>query len=358
MVALDNRESNRAIPAFLSIDVEPNGFQLARSESSSWSGYDAIVEWIEGFRLELAKVSRSTPNFGWYFRTDPQIAEVYGRPDHALTAFPDRTAHLRRSGDYFGAHCHPIRWCNERRSWIHDFADADWNAECTKFALDAFARWNDGPTKRFRAGAGFLTEEIVSILDQHGVEIDISLEPVEAWPASFSEVPSGIDSSPYTGVHTGCPDAPRIAYRPSHRDFRIAAKRDARTLTVVPLTTYDFAPWQPRWRNLIDAMIQKPKQRDVRVLHLSEEWPNAEFYWDLVSRRLSTMRVPYLSLAVRTDAPGSLPITRSQKLLDALLRHPLVERLDFGDPNKTAAALVGRKIPSPGRNEKRVSAGG
>ena len=291
-------------------------------------------------RSELARRSGRKPSFGWYFRTDPQIAEIYGRADHILAKYPERPAAFIEMGDYLGVHSHPIRWCSERQSWIHDFLDGKWNEQCTRFALDAFASWNKAPARRFRSGAGFLTEEIVSALELHGVQVDMSLEPVDAWPASFSEVPTGIDSSPYLGIHISCLDAPRTAYRPSQENFRIPANLGARNLTILPLTTHDFAPWRPRWRGWLDAITLRTKPKDVRVLHLSEQWPNGKFYWDLVAKRLSTMRVPYLSLAVRTDAPGSLPITRARELLSGLLQHPLIERLDFCDPVEMAPTLV------------------
>ena len=76
------------IPAFLSIDVEPDGFQLDRRDPPPWAGYLDLVDFITRLRGDLAGWTGRTPRFGWYVRTDPQIAEVYGRPDHALVAFP------------------------------------------------------------------------------------------------------------------------------------------------------------------------------------------------------------------------------------------------------------------------------
>jgi len=87
------------IPAFLSFDVEPDGFQLHRGDPADWAGYDAMVAFAEHLRSELAERSGAAPKFGWYFRTDPQIAEVYGRPDYALTEFSGYTAQLTAKGD-------------------------------------------------------------------------------------------------------------------------------------------------------------------------------------------------------------------------------------------------------------------
>jgi len=166
------------IPAFLSIDVEPDGFQISRADGEHWPGYRATCEFAVSLRHQLAQASGAKPIFGWYYRMDPQIEQVCGRADVAMTAFPDRTAALCEEGDYFGVHSHPLRWSNERQLWVHDFGDRQWLRDCTKFALDAFAASSGSPTKLFRAGAGFLCNEIVDVLDKNGVVVELGLEPV------------------------------------------------------------------------------------------------------------------------------------------------------------------------------------
>jgi hypothetical protein len=76
------------------------------------------------------------------------------------------------------------------------------------------------------------------------------------------------------------------------------------------------------------------------MLYPTLEWPSADFYWDLVARRLQSMRRPYLSLGIRTDAPGSLLVDRVRQILDALPQHALSEWLRFEDPVEIAPTLV------------------
>jgi hypothetical protein len=95
------------IPAFLSIDVEPDAFQISGDDTEHWSGYRATHEFAVSLRRQLAQASGAKPIFGWYYRMDPQIEQVCGRADIAVTAFPDRAAALREEGDYFGVHTHP-----------------------------------------------------------------------------------------------------------------------------------------------------------------------------------------------------------------------------------------------------------
>lgn len=42
----------RAILVFLSIDAEPDGFQLSRSEPPAWTGYGATLEIVERLRSD------------------------------------------------------------------------------------------------------------------------------------------------------------------------------------------------------------------------------------------------------------------------------------------------------------------
>jgi hypothetical protein len=332
--------SGLRIPAFLSIDVEPDGFQLSRSDPPKWLGYESAIEFSEWLRSELSKRFDQTPKFGWYYRMDLQIAEVYGRPDYIVAKLGEHIDRLRQKGDYFGVHSHPVRWCDERNSWIHDFADASWNMRCTKFALEAYADWCGTPAQRFRGGAGFLVNEIVDIVDQCGVKVDLTLEPVQAWSSPSRVVPSGVDTSPYIGVHTDCLSAPPTAYRPSHHDFRVPTTTRGRDLIMVPMSTYSVTRRQNRLRRILQRARPQQVRQKRRVLHLSEQWPRGASYWDLVTEQIRSMPRPYISVAVRTDAPGSAPVINARKRFDALLQHPLSKRLQFVDPLDIAPALI------------------
>lgn len=337
--ALAGASGPDTIPAFLSIDVEPHGFQLSRPDMSDWTGYDAMIDFAEELRAGLARRAGTSPRFGWYFRTDPQIAEVYGRPDHILAAHPDRIAALRACGDYLGVHSHPVRWCRDRQEWVHDFADGAWLARCTEAALDGFAQWNGAPATRFRAGAGFLSNEIVDALERCGVRAELALEPVAGWWLNATHVGTDVDRSPFRGAYADVRTAPRVAFHPARHDFRVAARRGERRLALIPLTTY-VEPAEPTrwWRRLRGGRDAAPAE--ARMPYLNQEWPSAQSYWDLVDRQLRSMPRPYLSLGIRTDLPGSTSLVRTQRMLAALPRHPMAERLRFVDPLEVVEQLV------------------
>lgn len=324
------------IPAFLSFDVEPDGFQLSRREPRDWSGYAHMAEWAGTLRSRLAGRSGVVPRFGWYVRMDPQVEEVYGRADHVLTAFQERTDRLEAAGDYFGVHAHPLRWFPSRHAWVHDLADRHWLSWCVRFSLDAFAGWRGEPARRYRAGAGFMNDDVVAVLDASGVAVELALEPVAGWWLTASTVACGVDESPIEGRYPDVAGAPRRPYRPSRDDFRAADGPGARRLVMIPVSTYG----EPAAEADARGGRRGPPAKRVHVLYPGIEWPNPETFWDLLARELPSMARPYVSLGIRTDAPGTAALRRALRVLEALPAHPLAAELAFVDPLEAVSALL------------------
>jgi hypothetical protein len=324
------------IPAFLSIDVEPDAFQISADQTDHWPGYAATYPFIASLRSELERASGAKPVFGWYYRIDPQIEQVCGRADFAMAAFPERMAALRAEGDYFGAHAHPLRWCRERRAWVHDFGDSEWLRDCTQFALDAFAASTGSPTALFRSGAGFVSNEIVDVLDRNGVAAEMGLEPVAGWGLTTTTVSSGVDKSPMVGAYTNCATAPRTPYHPSPEDFRKTDADTARRILLVPVSTgVGVLPSRGlAWikRRLRRGVEPGRESEPIRVLYPTEDDWTERGFWDLVSHQLRSMERPYVSLGIRTDRFDSIRASRVCRVLRELTRHPLVKRLRFVSP--------------------------
>jgi len=324
------------IPAFLSIDVEPDAFQISPTEADHWPGYAATCAFIASLRRNLERAFGAKPTFGWYYRTDPQIEQVCGRADYAMSAFPGRVAALTEQGDYFGVHAHPLRWCSERRLWIHDFADTQWLRDCTQFALDAFAACTGSQPKLFRAGAGFLCDDIVDVLDANGVAIESSLEPVAGWGLRAAAVESAVDDSPMVGAYTNCASAPKTPYHPSRADFRKDDADTARRILMIPLSTgVGVLPprglagaIKRRWRRGPHPRRPEP----VRMLYPTDDDWTERGFWDLVDHQVQSMERPYVSLGIRTDRFDSIRSARVGRVLSELIRHPLGKRLRFVNP--------------------------
>jgi hypothetical protein len=318
---------HHSVPAFLSIDVEPDRFQLTANEPPAWRGFEAMIVFAASLREAIAARSGRPPQFGWYFRTDPQIESAYGRPDHALRHYGDHIRRVRAAGDYLGVHVHPIRWNEEHRSWVHDVADVGWLDGSIRSSCAVFAEWAGSPSPYSRYGAGFLNNDVLAAIEASGVTIDLTLEPVTSWATRVHAVPTTVDASPIVGAYVDCSGAPREPYVPSREDFRRRASVGSRPLTLVPLSTAVF-----RRRFFSPAA--------VHVLYPSLPWLSERYFWDLAMKQLETMDRPFLSLAIRTDAHDMALTARVRRLFAALPGHPIAERLHWVDPRGVVAGLV------------------
>jgi len=335
------------VPVFLSIDVEPDLLQISREREVDWLGYAVTYEFVQALRSELEQVCPAKPVFGWYFRTDPQIEQACGSADFAMRAFPDRFDALREKGDYFGVHAHPLRWSGAHEAWVHDFADTEWLRFSTKFALEAFAEFAAAPARLFRCGAGFLSDDVVDVIDREGVEAETGLEPVAGWGLRSTAVPGALDKSPIVGEYTNCASAPKTPYHPSYDDFRRPENGDARRILMVPMTT---GPGVLPPRGLLPRLKRRwvgeiESSDEVRMLYpVEDDWTERGF-WDLIAHRVDSMERPYVSLAIRTDRLDSFRARRVCRVFHELVRHPLAKRLRFVHPLDVKDAIMPRASP-------------
>lgn len=316
-----------SVPAFLSIDVEPDAFQLSRNEAPAWDGFDAIVPFIEKLREDLAAHNDTPPIFGWYIRTDPQIGEAYGRPDHALQHYADRIEKFRSAGDYIGVHTHPLRWSAQQQLWVHDVDDSQWLRDCTLSSLDVFAEASGTPARHLRFGAGILSNEVVNAAEDRGIAVDLTLEPVAGWGLNARDVLTSVDASPIVGSFINCEGAPREPYQPARDEFRVCLAYGRRSIFLIPLSS-------------VLASNQSDLTPTAHMLYPSVPWPSPSYFWDLALQHLMSMERPYLSLAVRTDKHDMRLTADVRKVFEALPNHPIAKHLRWMDPLDVVGSLV------------------
>jgi len=158
----------------------------------------------------------------------------------------------------------------------------------------------------------------------------MSLEPVRGWGVDAPAVGTAVDDSPIIGAYTDCAVAPDVPYFPSRADFRKAGSGDARRVLLVPLTVRPSSP--PRLRSRVKRWVARAPQRARSMLYPTEPPSDPQKFWDLAARRLVEMKVPYLSLAIRTDCTDSGRMSKVFGVLEALTTHPIAERLQFTNP--------------------------
>jgi len=319
------------------VDVEPAGFQLDGPDPAQWDGYAATVALVEEVRAALAERTGRRPVVGWYHRMDPQITAVYGRPDHAVHAFPGLVTTHRDHGEYCGLHIHPVR--RGAGSWVHDFADPGAVVDATEHCAAGFAAAFGQAPRRHRSGIGGLTEPMVATLDRLGITVDLSMERSRG---DLTEAVTGIDASPVLGRTADCTGAPRAAFRPRVGTFAPPGGAppgpDRRRVTLVPLTTTTWGPWPRRPVPVARRLLGRRPQ--PRVMFPNQTWPSPRRFWDLALREADRMDRPYPSFATRTDHPDSGPSRRAAEVLRALPDHQIADRIDLVDPLTVVDDLV------------------
>jgi len=244
----------------------------------------------------LQRLTASPLSIGWYLRMDPQIEALCGTADHAANLVNDVVR--SENGDYLGLHVHATYWDEDAARWVSARDRPELWLEHLSVGLDAFAARMVGPPLRHRFSLGLMSDPMMALLGEAGVQVDLTPEP-RPGPSTFVRVPRG-------------------AYQTTGRP----------PVTVPPGSSTRFPPGGPAWRH---------RARRVR-------WPFARWYvnpyggqtptafWDEVARSVVNMARPYVSFGLRTNARGGWADLRQRALLEALVTHPLAGTLRFADP--------------------------
>jgi hypothetical protein len=218
-----------ALPCVVCIDVEPDARCLT-SASDEWWGAAATWECLSELRPDLARATGAPARFAWFWRTDSQVAQVYGSAVWGLERHRQLLRLLRHAGDEIGIHIHLWRRGTEGDGWLADYSDPAWAELCIRDAVAAFAP-RLGPPSSSRLGDRWLSNGAVSTLEALGLKHDLTLEP--GMPAA----PAGAVGEVARGWLPGTSGAPRRPYRPAPSDYRRAGRRRARRLWMIPLST-------------------------------------------------------------------------------------------------------------------------
>jgi hypothetical protein len=217
------------LPVHLCVDVEPDAREVAGDPAADWSATEPCIELLEEFRAKAQRSGRPV-HINWFLRLDPQITEAYGRADYAFERYRAVWERVLAAGDGIGIHVHA--WRRHGDGWSTEHGDADWVVRCVSEGLDAFERCTGRRAPMFRFGDRFQSDRVMRLLEERGVEFDLTLEP--GLPAEAAVRHEGRASG-------GLPDyrkVPRAPYFPSRFDYRRRARWFApRDVRIVPVST-------------------------------------------------------------------------------------------------------------------------
>jgi len=284
------------LPVVITVDVEPDHPWPQPGQRDPWLGFESWLEYVPRLRDELAEATGRPVRFHWVLRMDDQITRVYGNPCWAAETYSRGLDSLRQAGDEFGVHPHAWRWEDPPGRWLQDHGNDEWVDRVIHTSFEAF-KTSFGyacPTHRF--GSRFITPAIVRTLRSLGARIDMTVEPGARGMVALE------DSLPATGYLPDQASAPRVPYQLAGDDPFMAAPtpgRETGGLWMLPITSFDPAPWLPATRRLARRV-----RFAGRPLHRPAElWapvaPAA--FWDLAVAAADSLPMPYLSLAMRSD---------------------------------------------------------
>jgi len=319
--------NERAIPIVWAIDVEPDAAVPTAAERQ-WTGFDHLVATIDRLRPQLEARTGAPVRIPWIVRMDPMIESIFGHADHVVREHAKSIDRLASVGDPIGLHVHPFRFDPERSLWYTDHTDVDWARHCIATAVVAYtAAFGCAPTF-IRMGGYFLSGPATDAMVDHGLRVDLTSEPGRL--AATSDASHGAYA---TEPSTDFTVFPRRRYRPSSADVSVPATTaaDARSVTVVPLTSYDtHARLIPRHRALARRLIRRgPK---YTPLNPWRDWPSAQWFWDCAANAAKQVGDDHLAFASRTLAADDVGAVNQDRVLEGLVHHPLAARLRFVDP--------------------------
>jgi hypothetical protein len=163
-----------------------------------------------------------------------------------------------------------------------------------------------------------------------GVQVDMSVEPGEPGTDTLDRGARWTGSIPdYTHV-------PREAYRPAGHDLLAPGDDPSATPVMLPVTA-TRVPRSDVRRSAPGALPPGSPDRPLLAWHCEDP----REFWDMAAARLDDMRRPYLAFTFRSDIPLHEPEWRRfRRVLAALRRHPLRERIRFVTPGEAAAVAA------------------
>jgi hypothetical protein len=221
---------NARTPLVVAADIEPGPRHAVQAKRDEWEGFLDCAERIDRWRGRVLETTGRRLCITWFVRIDEQMA-AYGSPTWALTHFAEVLRELEAKGDEVGLHFHAYR-SDGFGGWYQDYVDRAWLQSALTAAIGGFADARGSPPRYFRTGDGWLSPDLLSCLEQLGIEVDLTPEPGR---------PTLQVSAPDIGAWPDYTRAPRRPYRPSTTDVASEERNGDRGIWVMPVTTSCFA---------------------------------------------------------------------------------------------------------------------
>lgn len=221
----------------LGVDVEPDrpDFGGKRYDYFGFQKWACLSKGIPEFlciRDDLQKELETDIRLTWFFRSDSQIKMIYGNAAWAIEQHKGIIDKVQESKDEIGWHAHTWRWNKDRGSWYQEINDNQWIEHCYKTGFSDFRKSSGFAPTSFRAGWCFHNNISMTLLEELGIEVDLS-----AMPGIKN---SGNANTPDGSLFKGFADwerTPAYPYYPSKEDYQIPGNNHYEVLEI-PVTTF------------------------------------------------------------------------------------------------------------------------
>jgi peptidoglycan/xylan/chitin deacetylase (PgdA/CDA1 family) len=322
------------IPILILADCEPDPRLVSRDSPDRWTGFEQFFDYLSSRRAAFGARTGVPARFGWFWRVDLQVEVVYGAAEWPLRTYARQIADSEAHLDEHGLHTHAWQWDEGLSEWVADHGTQPVVEACVRQAFAAFERVFGRGCRIFRFGDGWINEATLRLLEDLGVQIDLTVEPGHAG------VPSLVPDERSTGSIPDRRSAPREPYRPARHDFTRRDRGHETKLWCIPVTTghYRVWPWEGRGRRSPQAWIEATRRHPM-TLNLGFD---PRRFLPIFDSAVSAGRRPYAAMVVRTDVgshAGLLACVRRN--LDAMLNHRLADRFVFVTPTEALRMLTG-----------------
>jgi hypothetical protein len=313
----------KKIPVIVCIDIEPDGLVTDRTVQPSWAGYEEACDFFTRIRTEIAAATGSPVHFSWFYRMDPQIADLCGSGAWPATAYPGYAAGFEKNGDEIGLHTHLYRFEPAVGTWVIDNGDPAWVRHCIDSSCSCFEKAFGRPAACHRFGDRFFDSTALAALEQSGCRYDLTMEP------GFAEAPGSGIAQLTTGELPDMLDVPIQPYRPSSDNFKRPGVPGQDGLLMIPLST-----GRARGRVKL-ANLFRPSQ--LYPLHLGLD---CRLFGLIATRLIKKLSKPYIGIVLKTDMLLDSQLANNMRSnLEFFMRHRSSGKFAFTTPAEAMGIL-------------------
>ena len=235
--------TDAGLSGILVADCDPDrpdygGTSYAARSELGWSG---VRDGIPALLTALDRAEgdlRESISCVWCVRSDMQMAQIYGDAAWPYRQFEELWRAAAEMGSTIAWHPHLWRWSDEHGCWYQETEDEDWIEECLRIGHQALCEAVGTPVRVSRMGWEFHNDVTMRVIDELGVELDISAVPGRRRDAVSDRGSVKHGQLDWTGT-------PNKAYRPSMSDYRRAARigEDRLEVMELPRTAMRSGAW-------------------------------------------------------------------------------------------------------------------